>query len=470
MKKLRKSCRWVAAFISIILILVNCNTNTWALDSSMVNDTNSFKKVVEFESAKHFSLGRGNAIRKDLFNGYSGNGFVYLVSGWADVNFTVPSDGNYKITIVTNSDQYKENWLYLDKDSAGKLCTNAGSWTKTTNEYTLSKGQHKFGVSSDWGYVALDYVLIEKVDDAMQPTDPVSKGGFNVKGNKLYDGKGNEFVMRGVNIAHAWYTSETKTSIDAVARLGANTVRVVLADGTQWNKTTAEEVNNIISWCREKGLVCILEVHDHTGFDDPQRLYTAVNYWIGLKDVLNANKDYVIVNVANEWLGTWNKGDVWTNTYCTAIKKMRSAGIENAIMVDAAGYGQETSSLISNCTAVKNADVTGNIMFSIHMYSVAGANSTVVKSNIDRMLEKGVCTVIGEFGDYQNGGDVDEATIVNYSDEKKVGTVAWSWKGNGGQDVTLDLSNDWEGNNLTSWGKYVFFSEHGIQKTSKLAY
>lgn len=86
------------------------------------------------------------------------------------------------------------------------------------------------------------------------------------------------------------------------------------------------------------------------------------------------------------------------------------------------------------------------------------------------MLAKGVCTVIGEFGDFQNGADVDEATIISYSNEMKVGTMAWSWKGNGGQDASLDLSNNWEETDLTDWGKYVFTSDYRIQKTSKLAY
>ena len=34
------------------------------------------------------------------------------------------------------------------------------------------------------------------------------------------------------------------------------------------------------------------------------------------------------------------------------------------------------------------------------------------------MLSKGVAFCIGEFGDFQNGGDVDEATIMQYCTEK----------------------------------------------------
>lgn len=622
MKKQKMFQKCMAWIIMLLFMIINCDVTAWASVSTKSVSVNSYKEVIQFEEANRFSSDYGNSIRSDQFSGFSGNGYVYLASGWAEVGFTVPSDGNYKITIVSNADQYKENWLYLDDNGAGQLITNGGSWSQTTNEFTLSKGEHKFGVStgwgyvaldyviiesvgdidngdtdnggetpdvsgeksivefedvnsfsndygnkiandqfsgysgngyvylasgwaevkfnikeagkykltlvsnsdqykenylyidnesvgilktegnkwneaeqtvnlsvgehkfgvsSSWGYVALDYILIEKVSDSSTtdpvdppvvnpPVDPTPQGGMYVKGTTLYDGNGNPFIMRGVNIAHAWYTDKTETSIDAVTRLGANSIRVVLADGTQWDKTSRSEVEAIIKQSREKGVICVLEIHDHTGFNEPSRLDTAVNYWLELKDLLNVNKDYVIVNIANEWLGLWEQGGVWTSTYISAIQKLRNEGLENVIMVDAPGYGQETQPMIDNCQTVLNADPTGNTMFSIHMYSVAGATESVVKSNIDSMLSKGVCTVIGEFGDYQNGADVDEETIISYSADKNIGTLAWSWKGNGGHDVTLDMSSDWEGNNLTTWGKYAFYAEKGIYNTSVYAY
>lgn len=471
-----------------------------------------FSVKVEFEDAKCYEENGRNRIASDLFSGYSGSGYLYLEAGWGEVSFTVPKDGEYRITLVTNADSYKENWLYLDEAGAGTLYTGGNSWEKYTEEYTLGAGTHKFGVSANWGYTALDYVVVEAVDTGstetpqptVQPTEapkPTTEptatpeptvtptptatpeptevpgggesqgNGMYVKEGRLYDGNGNEFIMRGINVAHAWYTGYTETSIEAVADLGANCVRVVLADGTQWTKTGVSEVENIISWCEKNGLVCILEVHDHTGYDDTARLNTAVDYWLSMKDLLNAHKDYVIVNVANEWLGTWGNGSTWTGAYQSAIRTMRNAGIENVIMVDAAGYGQETATCIDNCRSVYAADETGNTMFSIHMYSVTGADADTVKSNIDAMLSKGVSFCIGEFGDFQNGGDVDEQTIMQYCTEKGIGYAAWSWKGNGGTDITLDLSRDWAGTDLTDWGKYVFYAEGiGIQATARMAY
>ena len=446
-------------------------------------DETQTSATYEFEDANHMSDDYGNRVENNQFSGYSGSGYVYLASGWADVTFPITEAGKYNITITSTSDQYKENWLYLDDSSAGTLKTEAGSWNSYTYTCDLTEGTHKFGVSTSWGYVALDNVKVEKVGSSVDveeetttttpdiPVDVViSEDNMYVQGTKLYDANGNEFIMRGVNIPHAWYTDKTETSINAVADLGANCVRVVLADGYQWDKTSREEVENIINICKQNKLICILEVHDYTGKNDPALLQQAVNYWLDLKDLLNANKNYVIVNIANEWLGTWDLGSTWADTYCEAIKRMRNAGIENVIMVDASGYGQETKYLISDCKKVLAADTTGNTMFSIHMYSVAGADASTVKSNIDNTLANNVCLCIGEFGDFQNGGDVDERTIIDYSQEKGVGTIAWSWKGNGGTDVTLDLSSDWAGKNLTDWGKVAFGSDNAIQATSRLAY
>lgn len=75
-------------------------------------------------------------------------------------------------------------------------------------------------------------------------------GRFQVNGTKLYDANGNEFVMRGVNYPHAWYTSEYQTAIPAIASKGFNCVRLVLADGQKYGKTSYDELSSLISTCK----------------------------------------------------------------------------------------------------------------------------------------------------------------------------------------------------------------------------
>ena len=47
-----------------------------------------------------------------------------------------------------------------------------------------------------------------------------------------------------------------------------------------------------------------------------------------MKDLLGENKAYTIVNIANEWYGTYNNLETWRDAYVDAVKKLRDAGIE----------------------------------------------------------------------------------------------------------------------------------------------
>ena len=44
-----------------------------------------------------------------------------------------------------------------------------------------------------------------------------AKEGFYIEGTKLYDANGNEFIMRGINHAHAWYKSFLDDAINGIA-------------------------------------------------------------------------------------------------------------------------------------------------------------------------------------------------------------------------------------------------------------
>ncbi len=291
--------------------------------------------------------------------------------------------------------------------------------------------------------------------------------GFYVDGTTIRDANGNAFVMRGVNIAHAWYKDQTETSIKAAASLGTNVVRIVCADGVQWEKTSADELKNIIKICRENNQVCILEVHDATGRDSTDDLLKAVDYWIEMKDILDENQKYVILNIANEWFGTWD-GSAWAEGCKTAVKKVRDAGIRNMIMIDCAGWGQYPDSVKDYGKSVFQADPDKNTVFSVHMYEYAGGNAEMVKNNIDNTLGIGVPVVIGEFGGQHTDGDVDEATIMQYCTEKGAGYLGWSWKGNNSDLAFLDIAESWDGSSLTEWGKALIYGDYGIQKTSEI--
>src|SRR5512139_1764527 len=152
--------------------------------------------------------------------------------------------------------------------------------------------------------------------------------GFSVANGRLYDANGTEFVMRGVNHAHTWYPQQT-SSFANIKALGANTVRVVLSSGDRWTKNSAADVGNVISLCRANRLICVLEVHDTTGYGEDGAATTlnrAVDYWLSIAAALNGQEKYVIVNIGNEPYGNQNYGS-WTADTSNAIKRLRAGGI-----------------------------------------------------------------------------------------------------------------------------------------------
>lgn len=300
--------------------------------------------------------------------------------------------------------------------------------------------------------------------------DPAeATGGFKVVGDKLYDANGNEFVMRGVNHAHTWFRQHMDTALEAIAATGANTVRIVLSDGDQWNRIPVDEVKKVIEKCKSLKMIAVVEVHDATGKDEVSYLNNAVDYWIEVKDALIGNEAYVILNIANEWYGSWNNLEKWAEGYKQAIPKLRDAGIKNTIMVDCAGWGQLSNSVIKHGKEVFEADEQANTMFSIHMYGTAGKNKSTISRAINGAILLDLCLVVGEFGHNHSDGDVDEATILEMSVEKNKGYLGWSWKGNGGGVEYLDISKDWEGKTLSSdWGEVLINGKNGIRETSKI--
>lgn len=303
--------------------------------------------------------------------------------------------------------------------------------------------------------------------------DNPSTGGFYVSGTQLLDAKGNAFVMRGVNYSWCWQDrngdgNTADNVIPAAHRIGANCIRIQLSDGHHggWTCPSDDQLRTLIDLCEQNKLIAIFNTHDETGSDNVDDLMNAVNFWIGKKDILNAHKSTVIVNISNEWCGSWDS-NTWATGYKKAIPALRDAGIENTLMVDCAGWGQYPQSIFDRGAEVAATDKAKNTVFSIHMYEYAGKAGSV-QPNIDQALNTGYPVVIGEFGYSRGSGkDVDWQTILNYCQQKQVGYIGWSWTGNGGSDSVLDMFSDYDGYNMLTNGNYIIKGTNGIAQTSK---
>ena len=290
--------------------------------------------------------------------------------------------------------------------------------------------------------------------------------GFHVSGRFLLDANGNNFIMRGINVPHNWYPDQTSQFHNTKAK-GANTVRVVLSSGQNWPKNSASDVANVINFCKTDKLVCILEVHDTTGYGEEAgaiSLAQAVSYWKEIKSVLMGQEAYVIINIGNEPYGNLNTSS-WINDTKKAIADMRSAGFQHTLIVDAPDWGQDWEFIMrNNAASIFNSDPNRNTVFSIHMYGVFDT-AAKVQSYVSTFVNAGLPLVIGEFGHQHTDGNPDEDSIMSVAQSNGIGYLGWMWSGGG----YLDMVTNFDPNQETWWGNRIIHGQNGIAQTSQEA-
>ncbi|MFF1281595.1 cellulase family glycosylhydrolase [Streptomyces sp. NPDC058299] len=301
--------------------------------------------------------------------------------------------------------------------------------------------------------------------------DTQTAPGFHVADGRLLDATGKDFVLRGVNHAHAWYPTRTAQALKDVKALGANSVRVVLATGDRWTKNDTADVASVVAQCKANRLVCVLEAHDTTGYgeqDGAVSLSRAVDYWTSVKAAVQGQEKYVVLNIGNEPYGNTGYAS-WTSDTENAVARMRAAGFRHTLMVDAPNWGQDWSfTMRDHAAEVFAADPDRNTVFSIHMYGVFNT-ADKVKSYLERFTSQHLPIVVGEFGNMHSDGDPDEDAIMSTAQQLGVGYLGWSWSGNGGGVEYLDMATGFDASQLTAWGQRVFSGADGIKQTAKEA-
>ena len=92
---------------------------------------------------------------------------------------------------------------------------------------------------------------------------------FWIKGNKLMDSKGNEFIARGINTANAdndFYHSPA-TYYDGIVKTGANCIRIqwLIESEMSGKKLDDGHLKTAIQTAIDKNLIPILELWTYTG-------------------------------------------------------------------------------------------------------------------------------------------------------------------------------------------------------------
>ena len=277
-----------------------------------------------------------------------------------------------------------------------------------------------------------------------------------------------------MNDPYTWFQSGTEGRYSDIASLGSNAVRVVLSTGGQWARVDGPAVASIISWLKANQLVGVLEVHDSTGYGESAGAVhpdDAVSYWLSsdIRSAIDGQEGYVLINIANEPFGN-TETDQWQSFHVGAVQSLRAAGLGHALVVDAPNWGQDWTNTMrdgAGAQAIYDADPDNNVVFSVHMYDVYDTSATV-QAYFNNFLEKGLPLLVGEFAaDHGPGTDVDEGTIMAQAESRGVGYLGWSWSGNAGDLSSLDITNNFNAESLTTWGTRLIQGNDGIVSSAE---
>lgn len=299
------------------------------------------------------------------------------------------------------------------------------------------------------------------------PGSPVRAGGptgIRVHDGRLVEADGSDLVLHGIDYEFMSYPDRT-AAFPAMKAAGANAVRVPLGIGHRWRADTVRDVATVVGLCRRNRLVCVLDAHDTTGYGPEPRAATiaeAVRYWTGVRAALAGQEDYTIVDIANEPFGNGTTMP-WATQTIDAVRALRAAGIRQALMVDAPGWGQDESNVMrDNASRVAAADPAGNTVFDIHMYGQFDT-ARKVDAYLDAYTRRRLPLVIGEFSAQHEWGRPDANAILAGAQARHLGYFAWSWSGNDPAYHYLDLVNGFDPASRTPWGQRFIDGPNGLR-------
>lgn len=349
------------------------------------------------------------------------------------------------------------------------------------------KGLAIGGINLNWNEVSIS------PEGYTPPVTLLDKPGFHTDGVRLLDANGKEFLMRGYNYSYAWQKNWWGAAFSTAKKYNCNALRIQLSDGQKnlGGYCDANQVSSLIKSCKDNHFIGVFNVQDTGGGNDANVLLHAADYWVGIKNAVIGQEKYCIVNIGNEWMGSpgrdcngeWGdyQENLWSDTYIEAVRRIRSAGIKNTLMIDCNGYGQYADIIWKEGQRILDEDKKyfedgkPNIIFSIHFYEKAcywdyekGVGSRVAHS-IDKALSIGAPVCIGEYAYSRKSEEwkMDWETIQDYSKTMNIGYLGWSFTGNGdAESQGLDMFNS-DGSQMYKNGECIILHPNdGILATS----
>ncbi|MES2674582.1 MAG: cellulose binding domain-containing protein [Pseudomonadota bacterium] len=315
---------------------------------------------------------------------------------------------------------------------------------------------------------------------------PLAYADWSVQGSQILDPAGKPFVYRGVNLGILPTVASLPQVYADIAATGANAIRIPI------DNLTSAQAEVHVHLCKQHKLVCVFTYVLSAGYVDnfraPNSLHL-INVWQGFTDLLKANPDHVVIDIASAMAGNTASLDFYTGHYHSAITFIRHIwGLKNQMIISGGNWGQDWSFLMrDNAETLLALDPLKNTVLSVHMYE-AYRDAPTVRSYLESFTTRNLPIIIAEFGPIKRDRfnerinpytttDVAVDAVMNISQELSVGYLGWNWSGYKTNDPSLNLPDysplnlvtDYNPEQITPWGNKLINSDAGIKATAKVA-
>ena len=249
----------------------------------------------------------------------------------------------------------------------------------------------------------------------------------------IYTAAGEPFVMRGFNEMFVWSRNKTgEQLIPQINKSGANSLRLVWDKDVNPKADLIKLIDNTIA----HKMVAIPECHNATG-KWGRKLQACVDFWNDpvLINGIERNRQWTILNIANEAGDHSISDESFLATYKAAISSLRKWGYTVPIMIDASLWGQNVDQLLRVGSEILQHDPLGNVIFSTHSYWSAEQAVANYYKVAEKSKTLGIAMIIGEGPSVTRVGQCDNPTPLPYLEGMKIlhehqaGWLNWSWGG-----------------------------------------
>jgi hypothetical protein len=463
-------------------------------------------KLSRIDSTVNFNWGSGSPA-----TGIGNDGFSVRWSGQVQAKYsetytfsTTTDDG---VRLWVNGQQIINQWKNQSAtEYRGSISLQAGRKYDIKLEYYEDGGQAvsrlNWASKSQVKEVIPRSHLFASGDQAVLPPSPTpdpvpllptvsASGNFQVRGSKIYDPNGKEFIVKGtyVNGYGSFWERETTQDVSKIVDVWKfNTVRVgVNLHPVEWQGqyvpqfTVNNDLDKIVQAFTSRGVVVLFVFADREGWDTPDSKVDAKITELAAKYRNNPYVWYDLYNEPGPVKPTTASLDGWVRNYRRLIDLVRRQGNNNIVMVEGSAYGQDAGNWDGELVPTNNSSILqagdrvregiDNVVYSIHVYEQWNGPEQRLADYLDRIIAKGFPMVIGEVG-HSNNSNFNAIQAVNnlfkVGPSRNVGIISFQWSGgdnnnlalNGNQKGGWTINNYTNPTNLTDYGKLVWEYTH----------